>query len=107
MSSELPAVLGGKPIFSAGEQRLWPVVTEGDKQSVLGVLERGIFSGSFAPAARAFERRFAELVGARYALLTHCGTSALQLALAAAGVREGDEVIVPAYSFVATPISVA
>jgi perosamine synthetase len=107
VSSELPAVLGGKPIFAAGEHRLWPLVTDADKRSVLNVLERGIFSGSFAPAARAFERQFAELVGARYALFTHCGTSALQLALAAAGVREGDEVIVPAYSFVATPLSVA
>src|SRR5690606_15199323 len=39
-------------------------------------------------------------------LLTHSGTSALELALLAAGVKEGDEVIVPAYTFVATPISV-
>ncbi|HEY8430761.1 MAG TPA: DegT/DnrJ/EryC1/StrS family aminotransferase, partial [Sandaracinaceae bacterium] len=44
--------------------------------------------------------------GTKHALLTHSGTSALQLALAAAGVRAGDEVIVPAYSFVATAMCV-
>jgi dTDP-4-amino-4,6-dideoxygalactose transaminase len=106
MKTELPAVLGGVPALRRDSHRLWPIVTEEDRRSVLAVLERGIFSGGYAPAARAFEARFAEFVGARFALLTHCGTSALELALAAAGVREGHEVIVPAYSFVATPLSV-
>jgi dTDP-4-amino-4,6-dideoxygalactose transaminase len=102
----LPAVLGGAKSVSRDAHRLWPILDDEDRRSVLAVLERGILSGSYAPAACQFEARFAEFVGARFALLTHCGTSALQLALAAAGVREGDEVIVPAYSFVATPLSV-
>ncbi|HTQ05288.1 MAG TPA: DegT/DnrJ/EryC1/StrS family aminotransferase [Polyangiaceae bacterium] len=106
MNAELPAALGGAPAVRRDSHRLWPILGEEDRRSVLDVLERNILSGSYAPAARAFEARFAEFVGARFALLTHCGTSALQLALAAAGVREGDEVIVPAYSFVATPLSV-
>jgi dTDP-4-amino-4,6-dideoxygalactose transaminase len=54
----------------------------------------------------ALEREFAQFVGAKHCLLTHCGTSALVVALAAAGVRAGDEVVVPAYSFVATPLAV-
>lgn len=106
MKSDLPGALGGEPTLGRESHRLWPILTDEDRRSVLEVLERGILSGSYAPAARAFEARFAEFVGARFALLTHCGTSALQVALAAAGVREGDEVIVPAYSFVATPLSV-
>src|SRR5262249_7507582 len=59
-----------------------------------------------APESVAFEREFAEFVGARHALLTHSGTSALHLALAAAGIKAGDHVLCPAYSFVATPLSV-
>jgi perosamine synthetase len=106
VSLGLPAALGGAPTVRRDGHQLWPILTDEDRQSVLSVLERGVLSGSYAPAARAFEARFAEFVGARFALLTHCGTSALQLALAAAGVHEGDEVIVPAYSFVATPLSV-
>ncbi len=85
----------------------WPIITNDEKQAVLAVLERGILSGSFAPEAVALEREFAAYVGAKYALLTHSGTSALQVAVTAAGADFGDEVIVPAYSFVATPMSVA
>jgi len=48
----------------------------------------------------------AGFVGAEHALLTHSGTSALHLALAAAGISAGDHVVVPAYSFVATPLAV-
>jgi dTDP-4-amino-4,6-dideoxygalactose transaminase len=87
------------------KHRLWPIVEEEEKKAVLEVLERGVLSGSNAPAARAFEAAFAESVGAKHALSTHSGTSALQIALAAAGVEAGDEVIIPAYSFVATAMA--
>src|SRR5262245_19848794 len=69
------------------------------------VLDRGILSGLYAPATVAFERDFGAYVGAKHALLTHCGTSALQLCVAAAGLGIGDEVIVPSYTFVATAIA--
>ena len=50
----------------------------------------------------AFERQFADATGARHAIaLSNC-TAALHLALVAAGVTAGDEVIVPALTFVAT-----
>jgi dTDP-4-amino-4,6-dideoxygalactose transaminase len=55
----------------------------------------------------ALEEEFARFAGAKHCVLTHCGTSALVVALAGAGVRAGDEVIVPAYSFVATALAVA
>ncbi len=67
---------------------------------------RGVLSGMCAPAARAFETAFASFVGARYAAITTSGTAALQVALAAVGVGAGDEVIVPAYSFIATAFAV-
>jgi dTDP-4-amino-4,6-dideoxygalactose transaminase len=88
------------------ESSPWPIIVDEDRAAVMRVLDRGVLSGMFAPEARALEQEFAAFAGARHCLLTHSGTSALQLALAAAGVEEGDEVIVPAYSFVATPMAV-
>jgi 8-amino-3,8-dideoxy-alpha-D-manno-octulosonate transaminase len=58
------------------------------------------------PAVARFERAFAERVGATHALGVSSGTAALIVALAALGIGPGDEVIVPAYTFVATPSAV-
>jgi perosamine synthetase len=49
-----------------------------------------------------FQRAFAEAVTARHAIALNSGTAALHLALEAAGVRAGDEVIIPTYTFTAT-----
>jgi perosamine synthetase len=100
------ALFGATPVLPAGAHTLWPVIGERERRAVGRVLDRGILSGPFAPESVAFEAEFAEFVGAKHAMLTHCGTSALAVALSAAGVRAGDEVIVPAYSFVATPLAV-
>jgi perosamine synthetase len=100
------ALFGGRPVLPARSHRLWPVVGDEERRAVARVLDRGILSGPHAPESRALEEEFATFVGAKRCLLTHCGTSALVIALAAAGVRPGDEVIVPAYSFVATPLAV-
>lgn len=51
---------------------------------------------------QAFERRFAEHVGVRYAISTSSCTGALHIALAALGIGPGDEVIVPDLTWVAT-----
>lgn len=106
MTSNTLAVHGGTPTLDRREHRVWPQLGDDEKSAVLRVLDRGVLSGASAPESVAFERELGELVGARHALLTSSGTSALHLALAAAGVSAGDHVIVPAYSFVATPLSV-
>ncbi|MBP1767254.1 MAG: L-alanine:N-amidino-3-keto-scyllo-inosamine aminotransferase [Candidatus Aminicenantes bacterium] len=49
-----------------------------------------------------FEKEFAACCGLKYALATSSGTAALLCALKAVGIGEGDEVIVPAYAFIAT-----
>ena len=54
------------------------------------------------PAVAEFERDFAEFCGSAYAVGLASGLDALRLALLAAGLRQGDEVIVPAQTFVAT-----
>jgi dTDP-4-amino-4,6-dideoxygalactose transaminase len=51
---------------------------------------------------RAFETRFAEIVGVRHAVAVNSATAALHLALEGLGVGEGDEVIVPTYTFAAS-----
>ena len=63
-----------------------------------------LFSGwlTQGPKVAEFERAFAARHQVRYALATTSCTTALHLALAALGVREGDEVIVPSFTWVAT-----
>ena len=71
--------------------------------------ERIAASGSFllGPELSAFEHEFAEWLGARWCVAVSSGASALQLALAAAGIGKGDEVLVPAFTAVPTASAVA
>lgn len=97
---------GGTKTIGEGTYRAWPQLGAEERAAVAAVLDRGVLSGLYAPATRRFEEAFAEAQGVKHALLTHCGTSALQLAVGALGIGEGDEVIVPAYSFIATAFAV-
>ena len=65
---------------------------------------RAILSGwtTMGPEVAAFEKEFAAAVGARHASAVSSGTTALHLALRAAGVGPGDEVITASHSFIAT-----
>jgi perosamine synthetase len=68
-------------------------------------LAQAIAAGQAGPAGdflARFEAGVAELAGVRYAVATSSGTAALHIAFLLAGVRPGDEVIVPAWTFVAT-----
>lgn len=96
------ALFGGPPAVPPGVARRWPIVAESDRAAIQRVLDRGVFSGLAAPEVKALEAEFAAFVGTRHCLATNSGTAALHLALAAAGVGPGDEVIVPALSFIAT-----
>lgn len=68
------------------------------------VLVAALRSGwvSQGPRVAEFERRFAEYVGARYAVAVSSCTTALHLAMVVAGIGAGDEVICPSLSFIAT-----
>src|SRR5450432_2464616 len=105
MSSAVVALLGGAPAIEASRHVRWPVLGEDDRKAVLGVLDRGVLSGPFAPETRGFEHEFASYIGVKHAVATNSGTAALHLAVAAAGVGPGDEVITSAYSFVATGLA--
>jgi perosamine synthetase len=81
-----------------------PYLGEEEKQVVSQVIESGWVSQG--PKVAEFEERFAEYVGARYAVATTSCTTALHAALAVSGLGHGDEVIVPSLSFIATANSV-
>lgn len=64
------------------------------------VYDQTAFSGG--PFVEEFEKKFADFCGARFAVGVNNGTTALHLAMLALGIGEGDEVIVPANTFIAT-----
>ena len=69
-------------------------------RELAAVVDQTAFVGG--PPVAGFERAFASYCGVRHAVGVANGTDAIKLALLAAGVRAGDEVILPAYTFVAT-----
>ena len=104
--AETLAVNGGPREVPEGMVKSWPPITEADKQAVLAVLDSGHLHGTGAPEAKAFQKEWAEYCGVKYALVTNSGTSALHMAVAAAGLQPGDEVILPAYTYWATAAAV-
>lgn len=74
-------------------------------RAVLSVLESSSFV--LGPEVRKFEEEFAAAHGAAEAVAVNSGTSALHLALLAAGVEQGDEVITVAMTFTATAAAIA
>uniref|UniRef100_A0AAU2JQ38 Aminotransferase class I/II-fold pyridoxal phosphate-dependent enzyme n=1 Tax=Streptomyces sp. NBC_00049 TaxID=2903617 RepID=A0AAU2JQ38_9ACTN len=97
LSAELAAFGGGSIIPKEARRTIFPVITKEDVFNLLlaqrAKPERVV--ADFAEAYRSY-------VGAEYALPTASGTSSLHLALVGAGVQPGDEVIVPAFTFIAT-----
>jgi perosamine synthetase len=83
-----------------------PEITDHERRVVDACLASGSVS-SVGDCIGALERRLARVTGAAHAVAVGSGTAALQLALHAAGVRPGDEVLVPTLSFVATANAVA
>ena len=84
----------------------WPNFDEDEIAAVSQVLRSGHVNCWVGDQVREFEREFADYVGVPYAIALANGTVALELALRALGVGPGDEVVVPARTFVATASSV-
>jgi dTDP-4-amino-4,6-dideoxygalactose transaminase len=103
MTIPAPALLGGLPVRTEPYPG-WPVWDERDVAAVTAVVESGRWGGFPYPGPQTvtFARRFAELQGGAYAVLMANGTVTIEVALRAAGIGWGDEVIVPAYTFQAT-----
>lgn len=74
---------------------------ETDIHSVLQVLEENTYLTT-GPRVNQFEQKVCDYIGCQYGVAVNSGTAALHCATFAAGIQEGDEVIVPAISFVAS-----
>lgn len=82
----------------------WPVLDETERRLLGTVLESGQWW--FGEQVRQFEAEFAAFQGARFGVTCTNGTTAIEMGLKGLGVVEGDEVIVPPYSFIATASAV-
>ena len=81
-----------------------PQIGEEEIEAVVKVLKSGVLTHGLGagPMVKKFEEEFAKFVGARHAIAVNSGTAALHMAVLAAGVKRGDEVILPSFTFVAT-----
>ncbi len=104
MSAQI-ALKGGKPVRATPWPK-WPVFTDKDKADLAAVLDDGRMTSLTGPKVREFEEKYAAVFGARHALATCNGVTAIHLALAALEIGPGDEVIVPAHTFIGTSIPV-
>ncbi|MDQ1246665.1 MAG: hypothetical protein QG597_1033 [Actinomycetota bacterium] len=77
-----------------------PLIGADERAAVDAVLASGMVAQG--PQVAGFEDEFAQVVAGRHCVAVNSGTSALHLALLAVGVRAGDEVIVPSFTFAAT-----
>ena len=102
------AVAGGMPVrdTKARPWPKWPVGTQDDVAAVAEVILSGRWTRWTGDRAVALEQALQEYTGARRVVAVANGTAALEIALKAVGVRPGDEVIVPAYSFVASATAI-
>ena len=74
---------------------------EEDIESVTKVIKRGSYWAT-GPEIQAFENKIAEYVGTKYAVTFNSGTSALHALLLAYDLKQGDEMIVPSFTFIST-----
>ena len=81
-----------------------PIIGDEEREAVDRVLRSGMLAQG--PEVKAFEDEFSEIVAGTHCVAVNSGTSALHMAFIAAGIRQGDEVIVPSFSFAATANSV-
>lgn len=97
------AILGGAPIRTEPYPK-WPVFDDRDVEAVALTVRSGRWGGVPFPGPNTaeFAEKFAEMMGGGYAVPMVNGTITMEVALRAAGIGWGDEVIVPAYTFQAT-----
>ena len=100
-----PALLGGKPIRTERGRR-WPIINKKDESGWLDVLRSKQWNRRGGTAVAEFERSWADKLGAKHAIATNGGSTALLAGLYALDIGPGDEVIVPPYTFIASVNSV-
>ena len=97
------AIKGGEPVRKKPFPK-WPIFDEREMEALKEVLYSGVW-GIGGTKKKEFEEKFAAYQNAKYGVAVTNGTAALEIALRAAGIGAGDEVIMPAYTFMATAVA--
>ena len=105
MSHDRLAIFGGAPAVSIPAPS-WPFFDDKDRNALNEVLESRVWGG-YHESIGELEKRFASFHGAEHGIALVNGTVSLEIALTAAGIGPGDEVIVPPITFVASATSIA
>ncbi|GIP32936.1 DegT/DnrJ/EryC1/StrS aminotransferase family protein [Paenibacillus sp. J2TS4] len=98
------AIDGGTPVRTKPFPK-WPIHGEVEQKLLMEVLQSGEWGGTARIKLAELEEKFAAYHDAKYAVTVVNGTVAITVALQAAGVQPGDEVIMPPYTFIATASS--
>lgn len=109
------AINGAPPARRRPDPPMYPggmLIDQAEEEAVLGVLRTKRLFRYYGPVegpskAEELEQAFAAHMGTRYAVAVTSGTAALISGLQGLGVGPGDEVIVPAYTWIASPLAVA
>ncbi|MCB0354623.1 MAG: DegT/DnrJ/EryC1/StrS family aminotransferase [Bdellovibrionales bacterium] len=97
------ALVGGEPVCQIDSPHyVWPRVTPAMKNAVLEQMDDSLSLYNRSGVIATFEDVFANYHGKKHALLNNSGTNSIHAAAIALGLRPGDEVIVPVYTFFAT-----
>ena len=83
-----------------------PVIGEEEIEAVVAALRRGEISGSYGQTIPTFEQAFSAYCGCRHGVAVTSGSTALHLAVAAAGIGPGDEVLISSCTNIATALAV-
>jgi dTDP-4-amino-4,6-dideoxygalactose transaminase len=106
-AKERLAILGGKPAMPEDIERTrWPRYSEQDLEELCRVLREEQLAACDAPQVLGLQEDWARKIGVDYCYAVGSGTDALHMALWAAGVGPGDEVLVPAYTFLSNALVV-
>ena len=95
------ALLGGQPLRTKPFHG-WPVSDDTEIKALEQVVRSGKWGSIQGTRVREFEKAYAEYHHANHGMAVFNGTVALEISLQACGIGPGDEVILPAYTFVAT-----
>ncbi len=99
------AINGGAPLRTKPFPK-WPVYDEKEVQYLKEVVESGKWGALHGDRVKTFTEKYAAYHNAKHGICVNSGTTALKIALLAAGVGHGDEVILPAYTFIATATAI-
>lgn len=99
------AINGGEP-YKRKPFPAWPIYDDRERELLNEVLESGAWWRVTGSKVREFESKFAKMHDVEYCLGVTNGTHAIELVLTAMGIGRGDEVIVPAMTFISTALAV-